>query len=598
MHADLEVTTDELIRDLDIAAQNSTDLPSENPSVRVALHRFRELVKLKLTFPLAQVDAARKDMDRFLHHHLEELRSQADMRNLIESLSQRVAAHQSRIHQIVYSESLKHVEVTLRVFIGMAADQPVESKFFPGILEGLLGRLGIAVPGETNPPTLSREGAAQLWASAVMDAVQATEQRWVSLETSGPSGMPTGLHLNYEEDFLNCRSHQVSGVFTDPLFLHNMVHSVYKLVRPPVLAEAPPFTTAKDHPTTLVESVDDRDGTAAPSPSPSTAGAPVAEEGRAGLPTTPVQIMGNSGAESDKTKELEPEEDSSYSTQVFPSMSDCALRKQTRGKSDGSKDSQDGAPSPKRVMVKKEEVDNNESSSSTGLSDETLHDHRFTVYSRDSTAVYKVRARILGLKAGARPSWQDIDSSSIFTLRRAADESLSPSIIGQHWVPYLKQKGHLADCKPKDFTYKDGWLPLYTRAGITKHLSGLESLLNKDNTSPLIAVILLEMDFQYEQEYVIHKLHKSESLNQISISYDTNQRKQITFCPYCEVMNENMATAHSHARKHLGIAFLCGGCYGKTYKKLQFLYNHMLSCRPTVIHQTEKISWKSEGESQ
>ena len=147
-------------------------------------------------------------------------------------------------------------------------------------------------------------------------------------------------------------------------------------------------------------------------------------------------------------------------------------------------------------MVKKEkEVDDNESSSSTGLSDETLHDHRFTVYSRDSTAVHEVRARILGLKAGVRPSQQDIDSSSIFALRRAVDESRSPSIIGQHWVPYLEQKGHLPDCKPKDFTYKDGWLPLYTRAGITKHLSGLESLLNKDKTSPLIAVILPEMDF-------------------------------------------------------------------------------------------------------
>ena len=166
MHADLEVTTDELIRDLDIAVQNSTDLPSENPSVRVTLHRFKELVRLKLTLPLAQVDAACEDMDRFLHHHLEELSPQADMRNLIESLSQRVAAHQSRVHQIVHSEPLKHVEVTLWVFMGMAADQPVESNFFPGILQGLLGRLSIAVPGEKNPPTSSKEGAARLWATA------------------------------------------------------------------------------------------------------------------------------------------------------------------------------------------------------------------------------------------------------------------------------------------------------------------------------------------------------------------------------------------------------------------------------------------------
>ena len=160
MHADLEATTDELIRDLDIAVQNSTDLSSENPSVRVVLHRFKELVKLKLTLLLAQVDAACEDMDRFLQNRLEELCSQADMRNLIESLSQRVAAHQSRVCQIVYIEPLKHAEVTQRVLMGMAADQPMESNFFPGILEGLLGRLGIAAPGEKNPPTSSKEGAA------------------------------------------------------------------------------------------------------------------------------------------------------------------------------------------------------------------------------------------------------------------------------------------------------------------------------------------------------------------------------------------------------------------------------------------------------
>ena len=338
MHADLEATTDELIKDLDIAAQNSTDLPSENPAVRVALHRFKELIKLKLALPLAQVDAAHEDMDRFLQHRLQELHSQVDMRNLIESLSQREAAHQSRVCQIMYSEPLKHVEVALWVLMGMAVDQLVERNFFFGILEGLLGRLSIAAPGEENPPFSSKEGAARLWACAVVDAVQKMEKRQVRLGTSESLGMPPGLHLNYEEDFLNFRSHQVPGVFTDPLFLLNMVNLVYKLVGPPVLAEAPPFTAANDHPTTPVESVDGRDGAVTPSPSLSTTGIPAAEKDRAG----------DSGTESDKTEDLEPEEDSSYSTQVFPSTSDRALRKQTHGKSDGSKDSQDSAPSPRR----------------------------------------------------------------------------------------------------------------------------------------------------------------------------------------------------------------------------------------------------------
>ena len=171
MYADLEATAAELMRDMDIAAQNSTALPSENPAIGAALHRFTDLVRLKLALPLAQVDVAREDMERFLHHRLEELHSQTDMKNLIDNLSQRIAAHQSRACQIIYGEPMENIEVLLWVILGVAVDQPVESNFFPGILEGLLGRLCIAAHGEKNPPASAKEGAAQLWASAVLNAV-------------------------------------------------------------------------------------------------------------------------------------------------------------------------------------------------------------------------------------------------------------------------------------------------------------------------------------------------------------------------------------------------------------------------------------------
>ena len=195
------------------------------------------------------------------------------------------------------------------------------------------------------------------------------------------------------------------GVFTDPLFLPNMVNSVYKLVIPPVLSGAPPFPATQDCPTIPPESGDDRDSAVPPSPSPSTACGPTTEKSKVGLPTTPIQIIGESDTESDKTENLEPEVDSSYSAPVFLPKSDCALRKWTHSTTDSARDSKDGAPSPKRATIKKEmEVDNNKSSSSTGLSDETLCDHRFTVYGRDSTAVHEVRAKILRLEAKMRPS--------------------------------------------------------------------------------------------------------------------------------------------------------------------------------------------------
>ena len=120
----------------------------------------------------------------------------------------------------------------------MAADRPLKSNFFPGLLEGLLGRLGIAAPGEGNPPTSSREGAGCLWSSAMHEAISQIEQREV--ETPGTAALPQCLDLHYEEDFLEKRSHQIPAVFSDPLFIPSMANAVYKVVKPPVVLKTFP----------------------------------------------------------------------------------------------------------------------------------------------------------------------------------------------------------------------------------------------------------------------------------------------------------------------------------------------------------------------
>ena len=56
--ADMEATTEEFLRDMDAATQTSTTLPSKNTAVEVALHKYREVAKLKLALPLTQLDAA------------------------------------------------------------------------------------------------------------------------------------------------------------------------------------------------------------------------------------------------------------------------------------------------------------------------------------------------------------------------------------------------------------------------------------------------------------------------------------------------------------------------------------------------------------
>ena len=247
--------------------------------------------------------------------------------------------------------------------------------------------------------------------------------------------------------------------------------------------------------------------------------------------------------------------------------------------------SKDGA-TPSKVW-KEQEAEEAETTTSTRPSEAALSNAWFELYKKDLPEIQEVRARILGLDEGEEVTQEVLDSSTAFQLRWMADETHSPTVIGAHWIDYLDNDGHIAQCKPHEFKFEGKWLPLYTRAGITRHVSGLSSLLRTRGDSPLIAVIPPDMLFQSEREYVIHQLHEANCLPRVTIYYGENQRKQIAFCPYCGVMNENSITAYSHARKYLGITFLCGGCYSKLYKVPQHLSQHMRSCHPYLMSRPE-----------
>ena len=165
--ADMEAAMGKFLRDLDAATQTSTTLPSKNAAVGVALRQFRSATQLRVALPLTRLDEAREEMEKFIQSHLEELRSLQETKNLIGELSYRIMDHHSRVHELLRSEPLRHPEVVPLVMVGLAADRPLESNLFPGLLEGLLGSLGIAAPGEGNPPTSSREGAGHAWSTAM-----------------------------------------------------------------------------------------------------------------------------------------------------------------------------------------------------------------------------------------------------------------------------------------------------------------------------------------------------------------------------------------------------------------------------------------------
>ena len=167
----MDVATEKLLRDLDAATQTSTTLPSKNAAVGVALRQFRAASQLRVALPLTQLDEAREELGTFIQFRLEELRSPPETRNLIGELSSRITDHRGRVRELLRSEPLRHPEVAQLILVGLAADQPIESNFFPSLLEGLLGSLGMAAPGEGNPPISSQEGAGRAWSTAVHGAI-------------------------------------------------------------------------------------------------------------------------------------------------------------------------------------------------------------------------------------------------------------------------------------------------------------------------------------------------------------------------------------------------------------------------------------------
>ena len=96
--SEVSATTEEFLRDVDTATQTSTTLPSKNAAVEVALHKYREVAKLKLALPLTQLDAAQEEMEKFIQFRLEELQSQQETKNLIWELSSRITDHRGRVH--------------------------------------------------------------------------------------------------------------------------------------------------------------------------------------------------------------------------------------------------------------------------------------------------------------------------------------------------------------------------------------------------------------------------------------------------------------------------------------------------------------------
>ena len=59
-----------------------------------------------------------------------------------------------------------------------------------------------------------------------------------------------------------------------------------------------------------------------------------------------------------------------------------------------------------------------------------------------------------------------------------------------------------------------------------------------------------------DREFLLMNFHCWDCLMRQSLNI-AGKWKQVAFCPYCRVLNENADTGLSHMQKHLDLMFMC-----------------------------------------
>ena len=378
--------------------------------------------------------------------------------------------------------------------LGLAMDQPLEAIFFPGILDGLSGRLSLMPPGVVDPPTSARVGVSRRWATTLREAVMRNEGRDINLEQVTPHVVHPGLHQDYDLDFQMRRVDDIAPTLTFPM-LSGLISNIHLLGRPEV-----PRGPASSK---MEEGLCGRSGapTRPDAPGPSHISGPAPHMRAAEVETKGNKLCGQGGIDLDQTLPGPNPEDaaavviSDDDKTDFPlDMPQAASTPKVEPAWNQKRPLEDRSPcsSPpkKRATEEKEgSLPPREAVLPRGVMEEDILPKRYETFTSDNDWVQHVRCSLLGLEAGTTPSRMDIETSGCFAHRAVASESDLPEIITYHWLPILRREGLLVECLLDQFTAPVDWVPLYTREGLQKYLPAVLSSFTSQAAPSLTAVV-------------------------------------------------------------------------------------------------------------
>ena len=117
------------------------------------------------------------------------LETDEELKKLLTVLSKQISAFEDHVWELALSKELAEEEVALRVKLALTATRPIIGNYFNGVLEGLVGSLGIKIHKDEDPPHSSQEG---------LEKCLAEELEQLSVSTPSLEGCEShGLHVGY-----------------------------------------------------------------------------------------------------------------------------------------------------------------------------------------------------------------------------------------------------------------------------------------------------------------------------------------------------------------------------------------------------------------
>ena len=399
--------------------------------------------------------------------------------------------------------------------------------------------------------------------------------------------MPSGLHLDYDLDFQTWRVDDIAPTLTSPL-LSGLISNIHLHGRPEVPRE-PVSSKAEEGLWGCTRAPTRPD---APGPSHDGGIVPQMQTGRVEAKENKPHKQG--GIDLDQILlEPDPEEvaavvisdDNEADLPIdMPQAASIPKSEPVWNQKRPLEERSPCSSPPKKRATEEEErsMPPQEAVLLRGVTEEDILPKRYETFASDNDWVQRMRCSLLGLEAGTTPSRKDIDTSDRFVPRAAASESDLPEVITDHWLPILWEEGLLVECSLDQFTATVDWLPLYTREGLERYLPTALSSFVSTGVPQLTAVVPPECCVGTDKEFLLSNFHRHGCLVRQSLNLGGRHR-QLAFCPYCGVINENSDTAVSHVRKHLDLHFVCGGCYSKSFLNGPALHKHMRTQCPSVM---------------